>query len=233
MSSDFDTVGADPSFDWSVLVNAAAEGVNRGVAYGQQKQAAETASKTTAAQVSAITAADISSTNANAALAYAEAVASRPGATIADRARLDAARAVASHATMAQGIAAAGLSPEATAKRVEAATKTAREAADAYAKAANAFAAEPKNKAKEEAALIASAMAQAAQSTAIKASSGQIAQLQNIDPAQQAAVLASIKARADAETSWTRHFSLKNVLIALGVAGAGVGGYLVFRRRRK
>lgn len=227
-----DVLGDAPAFDWTTLINAAAEAANRGVTYAQQKKAAEAASKTTAERVSAIVAADSASTAANAALAYAEALAARPGATMADRAKADAGRAVASNATLAQGIAASALTPEATFKRVEAATKAAREAAEGYQRAANAYAADSKNKGKEDAAIFASALAQSAQATAMKASSGQIAGLANVSPADQAAALAAIKARADAQTSWTRHFSILNVLIGLGVVGAGVGGYLILRRRK-
>ena len=154
-------VGAEQAFDPKFLVNAGAELANRGITYAQDKKAAEATAADVEIRAAAVIALDVAATEAcaNATVAALLAAGETDPAKKADSERaVSALRAVAESASASQDAAAAGLPAAAQAKRIEAAKR----AADAAAKA---WAADPKNRAKE-------AKATCARATLIKATGG-------------------------------------------------------------
>lgn len=221
-----DEAPAAPGFDWNFLVNLAAEGVKKGVQYGMQKDEAKKAAELVKLEDKAAEEQSRKAIDADrkvVGMMVAAALASPGAAKSAAEAALNAAIGV-------QSIAASKLTPGAAAKRAAVALEDANTAVEEAAVATAALALAPNDKAKQAAARRAAFKVQAAQQVAARASGGGFSPF-GFDPAQAAAVRAVEQERIRSE-SWTRHFTLRNVGIGVGVVGV-LGGltWYLFKRR--
>jgi len=113
----------EAGFDWSTLINAAAEAANKGVQYSEQKKVQQKATASSAQALASSIAADA---------AWASAEQQLDLATQSDDAtRIEPATALASQAAAASISAGSGLSADAQGKRLAAAQKAAKDAAQA------------------------------------------------------------------------------------------------------